>query len=147
MTGAFPVASESEPGFVWGRQIVDEGVYQIDGSHIQEGRIAVDRENLSLPDGTLQPRNQILVRDGALVEKLLHQLVVPLGNHLHNRLMPLFGCFLEGFGNFDRGSLAIAIGVISGSFQFNQIDDSTEALFTADGDLHRNDRAAEVFLQ
>jgi hypothetical protein len=93
-----------------------------------------------------QPLVQIFHRQRALLEKLLHELVVALGDHLDQLFVPFF----RGIGQFGGDLLhlgaAIAVGLVEVGLHRHQIDHAVEILFLADRQLHRHRAAAEHLL-
>ena len=82
----------------------------------------------------------------ALVEELLHEGVVALGDHLDQRFVRV----LSGLGKVGRDvalfALAIAIGRVGVGLHTDEVDHTFEFALGADGDLDGDGGAAEVGL-
>ena len=94
-------------------------------------------------DAALEARHQLLLRERAGVEELLHQRVVGFGDHLDQRLARAVGRAFHLRRHRPFGGLAAAVGGVGPRLHGDQIDDAAEALFLADRQLNRDDRAAE----
>ena len=94
----------------------------------------------------LQPAQQILDGKRALLKKLLHQLVVALGDHLDQLFVRLLGRLGHVRGNlFDLGA-AVAVRRVDQRLHGHQIHHAAKIFFRADGQLHRHHAAAESLL-
>ena len=102
-----------------------------------------DRHNFFRDDGFTDGWDQVLDRNGAFAEKLLHHFVVALGDHFDQALVSFFGFVFQGVGNIFDGGLAVAVGRVHVGFHGDEIDHAAETFFGADGHLERDDGAAK----
>ena len=89
----------------------------------------------------------MLFRNGAVIEELLHQLVLALGNDFHQLVMGRFGSRLQLGGNRTFFAFAVAAHLVGVGLHGDQIYYACQALFAANGNLHRNDLAAKGVAQ
>src|SRR2546428_4981945 len=120
----------------------------------QLGRRAADhRGHLARQDSLAQPALNFLLVQRARVEVLLEERVVGLGGRLDQLAAVLVDDLLHVVG--DRGLSPLAVARRHERLQVQQVDDATEILFAADGQMerersrrqmltHRGDRAVEI---
>ncbi len=89
---------------------------------------------------------EIFDRQRALVEELLHQIVVTFRDELDERFVRCLRLLRELFGNRANFGLPIAIGRILVRFHRHEIDDAVELAIGPDRQLHGNGAAPERFL-
>ena len=80
------------------REILDDEVQELIGADVVQRGAAQHRINAALANGLAQTVDDVLDRERALFEKLLHQRVVALGDHFDQRFVSL----LRGFGEIGR---------------------------------------------
>ena len=106
------------------------------------------REDLPAGDGAAQPGHQILLRDRAVLEEALHQLVVGLGHRLDEPARGGLSTSSGELGGISAGvGLAVAVAGEAVGLLVHQVDDAGEAGLLADRDLDRQHPAAEPLLQ
>ena len=88
----------------------------------------------------LQAADQLLLGERALLEELLHQLVVGLGHHLDERLARRLDRRLHVRRERVFLELAAAVGLVHVGLHRDQVDDAAERLLLADRQLDRDDR-------
>ena len=128
------------------RHVGDDGVEQ--RLHADVGRAPTCRPpGRSAPAATprLRPDDQLVLRQRAGVEELLHQRVVGFGDHLDQRLARASAPAPSMLGRDRRLRSACRCRRSAKVHAFigDQIDDAAEALLLADRQLDRDDRAAE----
>ena len=100
-------------------------------------------KDLVFANGVVQAGDDVLFGDGALVEELLHQRVIAFGNQFHQPLVRGLGLLGHVGGDGADRRLAVAAHLVGVGLHLHQVDDAGEALFGADGQLHRNDGASK----
>ena len=90
-----------------------------------------------------QPFHQVLHRQRAFLEEFLHQRVVALGHHLHQRFVRHLGGFGEFRGNLFDFRLAVAVGRVHVRLHGDQVDHAAKIFLRADRQLHGNHVAAK----
>ena len=94
-----------------GKNVHDE-IQQAGAADIlQRGSAQYRKDALGL-DGYAQSGNQVFHRQRALLEKLFHQFVVALGDHLHQLLVRFLRGVSQIGGDLLDGGLAVAAGLI-----------------------------------
>src|SRR5215467_13938307 len=83
----------------------------------------------------------------ALLEELLHQLVVAFCDQLYQRLMRLPGTFLKIGRDIRLLALAVPTQLVGIGFHPDQVDNAAQILLAADRQLDGNDVAPESLLQ
>ena len=68
-----------------------------------------NREDPVLPNRLMQRADQVILRDGADSEELLHQLVLAFGHQLDKRLMRRLGIALQHVRDRADGAAPVAI--------------------------------------
>ena len=86
---------------------------------------------------------QPLFGEGSAGEEFLHQRVIAFGHQFHQSLVSLGGLAGQVRGNLADLGFAIAARLVGVSLHAHQVDHAGEALFAADGQLHRDHRAAK----
>ncbi len=126
-----------------GRHVVDDEVEHLIGADVAQARSEEHRENFVFANGIVQAGDDVLLGDGALVEELFHQRVIALGYQLDQSLVRGLG--LLGHVVRDRADLGLAVAahLVGVGLHLHQVDDPSEALFGADGQLHRNHGSPE----
>src|SRR6266576_2794440 len=92
--GALPIAASSAvQGGVFRarRSVIDQEIHELVDANVSQSRGEQHRENLVFSDGIMQRGNEMFLRNRALVEELLHQPVVTLGNQFDQLLMRFLG--------------------------------------------------------
>ena len=95
----------------------------------------------------MQRRDQVFFRDRSLLEELLHQGVVALGDHLDQRFVRLLSRRLQVGGNLAFVPFAVAAEVIGVSLHPDQVHDAAQVLLLANRQFQRNHRTPERFGQ
>ena len=90
-----------------------------------------------------QALSQILDRQRALLEKFLHQRVVALGDHFHQRFVRDLRRLGQIRGNLLDLRLAVAVRRVDVRLHRDQVDDAAKRFLRADRQLQRHDVAAE----
>ena len=91
----------------------------------------------------MQSGDDVLFVDGALLEELLHELVVALGHQFDQALVRGLGLFFHVGGNRADLRLAVAAHLVGVGVHLDQVDDAGKALLRAHGQLNGNHGAAE----
>src|SRR5262249_53239868 len=112
---------------------------------VVEGGDHHDGHNFFLKDGFAQAGEEMLGGQRALGEKLFHETVVAFGDHFNEFLVGRFGGVGEIAGNVFDGGLAVAVGLVNVGLHGDEVHHAAEIPFFANGQLQRNDRAAEFF--
>ena len=94
-------------------------------------------------ESVAQPFHQVFHRQRALLEELLHQRVVALGDHFHQCLMRSLGGLGEFPGNLLDFRFAIAIRCVNVRLHRDQVHDAMKTFLRADRQLHGNHVAAK----
>ena len=94
----------------------------------------------------LQAVDDVFDRQGAFSEELFEEGVVTFGDHFHQGLVGFLGGVGEVGGDVALFALAVAIGGVGVGLHADEVDDTFEIAFVADGDLDGHGGAAEEFL-
>ena len=124
-------------------EIIDYEIQQMVGADVAQPGGKQHWENPVFLDGFMQRWNQVFFSDGAFIEELFHQLVFAFGNNLHQLFVGFLGRGFQIGGNGAFFAFAVAAHFVGVSLHGDQIDHAFQALFTADGNLHRDHQAAK----
>ena len=94
-----------------------------------------------------QPAHEVRLGEGALVEELLHQVLVALRHHLHELLAPGGGLFLHLRRHVHGLELAALVAGVDVGLADHEVGDAHEALLLAEGDRDGDHAAPEGGLQ
>ena len=83
------------------------------------------------------------MRQRAFLEKFLHQRVVALGDHFHERFVCDLGRVRQIRGNLFDPRLAVAVRRVDMRLHGDQVDRAAKRFLRSDGQLQRHDVAAE----
>ena len=128
------------------RQELHDRVEHLVHAHVQERR---DRQHGVDPAGAdrgPEPLRELLLRQRALLEELLHQLFVALGHHLHELLAPGLGRVRLGGGDLRRLELAARVLGVEARLAGDEVHDALERLALADRHCDRHRGAPEGLL-
>ena len=106
------------------RHVRDDGVEQRLHADVRRRRRGQHREDAAGGDAALEPGEQLLLRQRAGVEELLHQRVVGFRDHLDQRLARRLRRSVELGGNRALGGLAAAVGRERPRLHRHEIDDA-----------------------
>ena len=126
-----------------GGHVIHDEVEHLVGADVAQSGGEHYGENLVFANGVVQPANNMFLADGALVEELFHEHVVAFGDQFHQALVRGFGLLRHVLGNGADGGFAVATHFVGVGMHLHQVDDAGETLLRADGQLHRDDGAAE----
>ena len=93
--------------------------------------------------GAPESGDQLLVIEVALLEEQVHQFLVALGDHLHERGARFLGRFLHLLGDVAGLALAVAVELVGVGLHREEVDDTLEVVSGADGQLHGHRLTAE----
>ena len=116
---------------------VDDEFHEAFGSDVVFATGAEHGHHLAFRDADLQPRADVVLREGPLVEIELHERLVVLGGHLHQLLVQHLGLLQLPGGNLQL--LAVAVVVLESVHLHHQdVDERVEARALIDRILHQD---------
>ena len=125
------------------RHVADNRIEEGLDADVERRRGAQQRKQFARSSGGPEPGDQLLLRQRAGLEELLHQSLVGFGDHLDERFARARGIRRHVSGDIRLGELAASIRQKYAGLLRDEIDDAAERLFFADRQLNRNDRAAQ----
>ena len=114
------------------REDVHDEIHHQARADIMQGGSEQHREQAMGQDRLAQAFLQIGYREGALVEELLHQSVVALGDHFHQGFVGFLGVGEEGCGDLFDFRLAVAIRRVVQRLHGDQVHHPAKTLLRTD---------------
>ena len=116
--------------------------------HVGEAAGEEHRKDAVFANRFMQCGDEMVFRDGALLEVLLHQFVFPFGDQLDESFVAGFGVGRVRSRNFSRDfAAAIASGRVGVGLHRDEIDHAVKAVGVGDGQLDGNTIAAPALVQ
>ena len=130
------------------RQVIDNAVQHRLNALVLEGGTAEDREGF-LGDGELTHASaDVFLGQVAVLEELVHEVVVGFGSGFHELLVVLLSLVLEVVRDFSGVVLgAELLGAVPHvSLHLNQVDNASEVVLGTDRQLHHDRSSAQLLL-
>ena len=125
------------------RQVGDAGVEERVRPDVRQSGDAQHGKDLPLPDPAREARDQVLLGERAALEELLHEGVVHLGDHLHERVARLLDRRRHIGGDVGELVPAAVVLLVEEGLVRDQVHDAREGLFGPERDLNRHRLASE----
>ena len=119
------------------------GVHELLHPHVLCCRRAEGGDDGPVDQEAAQPLHQLALGQGALLEVLLHQVVVALRHHLDQLFTALLRLLLELVRNGRFLEVPAAVGFVDIGLLGDQVDDSPEGRLLPQGNLNRDHRPSE----
>ena len=131
-----------------GRQVIDDAVQHRLNALVLEGGTAEDREGF-LGDGELAHASaDVFLGQVAVLEELVHELVVGFGSGFHELLVVFLGLVLEVVR--DLGGVVLGAELLGAvphvGLHLNQVDNAGEVVLGTDRQLHHDRSSAQLLL-
>ena len=126
--------------------ILDDEIEDQVAADVVDGGSAHHGEDAHFANTLAHALENMVHREGALLEELFHVSVVAFGDDFDQDLVSLLGFFGVLRGDFAFLALAVAVRRVGVSRHADEIDDPLEIAFAADGQVDGDGGAPEEFL-